>query len=66
MAFRVLATNVDKRGMVEQEVVESMQKTMNSPPTHSRPRIQGKDHEDGSHADHADHISGSRAGHTGE
>jgi hypothetical protein len=59
MAFRVLVTNVDKRGMVEQEVVvESTQKTMNSPPTHSRPRMQGKDHEDGSHTDYADHISG--------
>jgi hypothetical protein len=58
MALRVLATNVDKRGMIEQEVVESTQKTMNSPPIHRRPRMQGRDHEDGSHTDHADRISG--------
>jgi hypothetical protein len=58
MAFRVLATNVDKRGMIEQEVVESTQKTMNSPPTHPRPSMQGRDHEDGGHTDQADRISG--------
>jgi hypothetical protein len=61
MAFRVLATNVNKRGMIEQEVVESTQKTMNSPPTHPRPRMQGRNHEDGSHTDHVDRISGFRA-----